>query len=115
VEEVFKIIANSAQGESIPREGKIEKITQAMEAYKVHIGDLMDLLTPTITPDVRTHREQEATSHLESISLSIQEIIEVYNKSARLWIDLQEDGKLRELDQKEEGTVNKMLQELKKN
>jgi hypothetical protein len=33
IEEVFKTIPDSAQGENIPIEDKIEKITQAMETY----------------------------------------------------------------------------------
>jgi hypothetical protein len=42
----------------------------------------------------------------------LHEIVELYNKSAQLWTNLQEDGKLREFDQKEEG-INIVMQELK--
>jgi hypothetical protein len=63
VEEVFKTIIDSTKGESIPTDGNIEKITQAMEAYRVHIADLTDLLSPTTLPEVRTQREKNVTSH----------------------------------------------------
>jgi plasmid maintenance system antidote protein VapI len=42
----------------------------------------------------------------------IKEIIDLHNKSAHLWMNLQEDEKLQELEQKEEG-VNIVLQDLK--
>jgi hypothetical protein len=71
-----------------------------MEAYRAHIAELMDLLVPTTPPEVRTQREKEVTSHMESIVLIIQEITELYNKSVQLWTNLQEDGKLQELDKK---------------
>jgi hypothetical protein len=112
VEEVFKTISDSAQGENIPTEDKIEKITQAMETYRIQITELTELLVPSTPPEVRIQREQEATGHTESIALIIQEITELYNKSAQLWTNLQEDGKLQELDQKEEG-INTVMQELK--
>jgi hypothetical protein len=63
VEEVFKTISDNTQGENIPTEGKIEKITQAMEAYRVQIIELTKLLVPTTPPEVRTQREKEATGH----------------------------------------------------
>jgi hypothetical protein len=37
VEEVFKIISNNTQGENITKKGKFEKISQAMEMYRVQI------------------------------------------------------------------------------
>jgi hypothetical protein len=83
-----------------------------MENYRSHITELMELLAPSTPPKVRTQREQEVTSHKESIVQSIQEITELYNKSAQLWTNLQEDEKLQELEQKEEG-VNTAVQELK--
>jgi hypothetical protein len=83
-----------------------------MEAYKSRILELMDLLEPNTPLEVQTQREQEVTGHAESIAQSIQDITNLYNKSAQLWTKLQEDDKLQELDQKEEG-VNTMLQELK--
>jgi hypothetical protein len=112
VEEEFKTISDSVQGENVSTEGKIMKIEQLVDTYKAHIAELTNLLVPTTPPKVRTQREKEAIGHTESIALSIQESIELYNKSAQLWIDLQEDGKLQELEKKEVGS-NTTLQELK--
>jgi plasmid maintenance system antidote protein VapI len=44
---------------------------------------------------------------------SIQEITKLYDRSMQLWTNLQEDEKLQQLEQKEEG-VNTTVQELKK-
>jgi hypothetical protein len=75
-------------------EGKIEKIAQTMEDYKSHIKDLMALLQPSTPPEVIMQREQEVTGHKESIVHSIQEITELYDRSAQLWTNLHEDEKL---------------------
>jgi hypothetical protein len=83
-----------------------------METYISHIIELIELLAPRTPPELRTQREQEVTGHMERIALIIEEIIELYNKITHLWKNLQEDGKLQELDQKEEG-VNTPMQELK--
>jgi len=82
VEEEFKTIADSAQGENLHTEGKIEKTTQTMEDYRSHITDFMNLLVPTTPPKVRTKREQEAIGHAKNIALIIQEMRELYKKSA---------------------------------
>jgi hypothetical protein len=58
VEEVFKTIPSSAQGEKIPTEEKIEKTTQAMEDYRSHIIELTELLAPITPPEVRTRESR---------------------------------------------------------
>jgi plasmid maintenance system antidote protein VapI len=61
---------------------------------------------------VETRHEQEVTIHREIIAQSIQELTDLYEKSAQLWINLHKDGKLHEIEQKEEG-INTTLQDLK--
>jgi len=39
----------------------------AIEAYRSHITELMELLSPSMPPEVRTQREKKVTSHKESI------------------------------------------------
>jgi len=98
VEEVLKIIHDSAQGGNIPTEEKNEKIAQAMETYISHITELTELLAPRTPPELRTQREQEVTGHMERIVLIIEEITDLYNNITHLWTNLQEYGKLQELD-----------------
>jgi hypothetical protein len=50
VEEVFKTIHDNAEGENIPTEEKIEKITLDMENYRSHIIDLKELQEPSTPP-----------------------------------------------------------------
>jgi hypothetical protein len=71
-----------------------------MEAYRIYIAYLMDLLAPTTPEIVRTQREQEFISHMESIALSTQEIIELFNRSTKLWTYMLEDGKYRRYKRK---------------
>jgi hypothetical protein len=87
VEEVFKTIYDNAKGENIPTEDKIEKITQAMETYKIQITELTELLVHATPPKVRIQRE-EAIVHTKIIVLAIQEIIDLCNKSTQLWTNL---------------------------
>jgi plasmid maintenance system antidote protein VapI len=82
-----------------------------MENYRSHITELMALLQPSTPPEVRSQRVQEVTYHKENIAQSFQEIIELYDRSAQLWMSLQEDDKLQDLDKKEEG-VNTAVQGL---
>jgi hypothetical protein len=42
------------------------------------------------------------TNHKETIVQMIREITELYDRNAQLWMILQEDEKIQELDMKEE-------------
>jgi hypothetical protein len=88
VEKVFKTITDNMQEMNIQIEEKIEKILQDMEAYKSHITELTEILAPSTPLEVITQREQEVTSHSESIARSIQEITKLYKRTAQLWTDM---------------------------
>jgi plasmid maintenance system antidote protein VapI len=45
---------------------------------------------------------------MENMVQSIKEVTELYDRSVQLWTSLQEDEKLQELEQKEEG-VNTIM------
>jgi hypothetical protein len=61
LEEVFQTIPESALAGEINAEEKLQKIVQAMDGYKQEIRELVEKMTPTTPPEVRTEREQQAT------------------------------------------------------
>jgi predicted nucleic acid-binding Zn-ribbon protein len=57
LEEVFQKIPESALAGEISVEEKLQKIMQAMDGYKQEIRELVEKITPTTPPKVRTERE----------------------------------------------------------
>jgi hypothetical protein len=72
----------------------------------------MELLQPITPPKVRSQRVQEVTIIRRTLHRASRKFIELYNGSAQLWMSLQEDEKMQELERKEEG-VNTVVQDLK--
>jgi plasmid maintenance system antidote protein VapI len=91
------------EGENLQIEENIGKIAQAIEKFRSHITELMELLQPFTPLEVISQREYDVTGNKESIAQSIQEITKLYDRSAQFWMNLQENEKLQELDKKEEG------------
>jgi hypothetical protein len=96
---VFKTIPDKCKKGNIPTEEKIEKIVQTMENYRSHITELMELLQPSTPPEVRSQREQEVTVIRRVLCRAFRKS-QSYMIKAQLWMNLQEDEKLQELDKK---------------
>jgi hypothetical protein len=83
-----------------------------MEKYQQEITELTEKLTPTTPPEVRDQREQEATAHIDSIAQEAKAVEELYDKTAQMWTNMEEDKKIQQLDQKKE-KITADIQDLK--
>jgi hypothetical protein len=59
-----------------------------MERYMSHIIDLMELLNPSTPLGVRSQRGKEVVEHMENMVQNIEEVSELYDKTAQLWTSL---------------------------
>jgi plasmid maintenance system antidote protein VapI len=55
--------------------------------------------------EIKVQREQRVVEYTENIEGEMTRMIELYNGTMQMWIELQEDVKIQELDQKE-GNIN---------
>jgi hypothetical protein len=83
-----------------------------MDGYKQEIIELAGKLTPTTPPEVRSEREQQETKHTYIITLEVKEVAELYERTTWIWMSLEEDEGIQQLDQREE-KVNVAVQYLK--
>jgi hypothetical protein len=59
-------------------------------------------MTPTTTPEVRYEREKQATEQTDHVALEVKEIKKLYDRTAQLWKNLEEDERIQQWDKKED-------------
>lgn len=90
----------------------MKKIAQTMEEYKQEIRELVEKMTSTTPPEVKSERDQHATEKSYLLALEVKEIIELYERTKQLWTSLAEDERLQKMEQREE-KMNVAIQDLK--
>ena len=73
-----------------------------LKDYKKDIEELKEKLNPTTPPEVMAEREQWASLQVEMMEKEVEKVTQLFDETAQLWIMLEEDDRVQQLDQQEE-------------
>jgi hypothetical protein len=98
IKEVFTKIPDSTQTSMSSVEEHIHIIASMLEYYKKYIKELKENLTPSTPPEVTAEREQQEALQVEMMERESKKVTEIFDRTAQLWMMLEEDGMVQQLD-----------------
>jgi len=73
-----------------------------LEDYKKEIEEINEKLTPTTPPEAMVEREQHASLQVKMMEKEAEKDTQLVDRTAQLWMMLEEDDRVQQLDQQEE-------------
>jgi hypothetical protein len=91
---------------------KIDQIVQTIDQYRLEIENFREQLIPTISPEVKEQRKQEATGQMDEMERQVNAVVELFDRAAQPWKKLEEDQQVQHWDQEDE-KISVAIQNLK--